>query len=65
MGGAGVCLDEAEEEGFDDSWALLFAEVEGGGRRPPERKEGQRDRSSGNDVPPLAEGEMWERMAAA
>ena len=45
-------------EEFED--VMVFA-VDGGGSKPPERKEGQRERSSGNDVPPLAEGDMWDR----
>ena len=36
----------------------------GGGRAPPERKEGQRDLSSGRDVPDEP-GERWDRIAAA
>jgi len=39
--------------------------VEGGGREPPDRKEGQRERSSGSEVPVEDEGERWDRMAAA
>jgi hypothetical protein len=37
---------------------------EGEGTIPPERKDGQSERSSGRDVP-VALGEMCERMAAA
>jgi hypothetical protein len=37
----------------------------GGGSAPPERKEGQRERSSGRDVPVADDGERWDRMAAA
>ena len=36
----------------------------GGGRAPPERKDGQRDRSSGSDVPDES-GDRWDRIAAA
>lgn len=35
------------------------------GSEPPERKDGQRERSSGREVPPDADGAMCERMAAA
>jgi hypothetical protein len=38
---------------------------EGRGSVPPERKEGQRERSSGRDVPVEEDGERWERIAAA
>ena len=37
----------------------------GGGRSPPDRKEGHNERSSGSEVPPDADGAIWERMAAA
>ena len=37
----------------------------GGGSVPPERKEGQRERSSGRDVPVADDGERWDKMAAA
>jgi hypothetical protein len=36
----------------------------GGGRRPPERNEGQRERSSGRELP-AGDRDMCERMAAA
>lgn len=36
----------------------------GSGREPPDKKDGQRDLSSGNDVP-VAEGERCDKMAAA
>jgi hypothetical protein len=41
------------------------SEVEGGGRTPPERKEGQRERSSGREVPVDEDGERWDKIAAA
>ena len=39
--------------------------VDGGGSVPPDRNDGQRDRSSGKDVPPLAVGDRCDRIAAA
>ena len=74
--GAGTELDvgyvtwgsrEAEEaRGFKVGFAswMMFA-GSGGGRRPPDKKEGHKARSSGSDVPPEVEGAMCERMAAA
>lgn len=37
----------------------------GGGTTPPERKVGQRERSSGSDVPVVDEGERCDNIAAA
>jgi hypothetical protein len=37
----------------------------GGGTTPPERKVGQRERSSGSDVPVLDDGERCDNIAAA
>jgi hypothetical protein len=37
----------------------------GGGSTPPERKDGQSERSSGRDEPPDADGVKCERIAAA
>ena len=37
----------------------------GGGNAPPERKDGQSERSSGRDEPPDADGVKCERIAAA
>jgi hypothetical protein len=37
----------------------------GGGNTPPERKDGQSERSSGRDEPPDADGVKCERIAAA
>jgi len=39
--------------------------VDGGGKAPPERNDGHNDRSSGNEVPPLALGERCDKIAAA
>lgn len=44
-------------DGIDNEPAL----ADGGGRRPPERYDGQRERSSGSDEPGL----RWVRIAAA
>jgi hypothetical protein len=46
----------------DPSCALPGA---GGGTIPPERKVGQRERSSGSDVPFVDDGERCDNMAAA
>ena len=53
--------------GWDGNTEVLdrskFA-LAGGGNAPPERKDGQRDLSSGSDVP-VESGDRWDRIAAA
>jgi hypothetical protein len=48
-----------DEEGKDELVIGMgsLSEAEGGGRAPPERKEGQSERSSGRDVPVDDEGD--------
>ena len=52
------------ESGADFGIGIDFVSV-APGRVPPDRKEGQRERSSGRDDPPEAFGERCDRMAAA
>ena len=56
--------EEARALGWDFPSGTRFA-WSGGGRSPPDRNEGHKERSSGSDVPPDAEGARCERMAAA
>ncbi len=50
--------------GFTLSCCGPFARS-GGGSAPPDIYEGHRERSSGNERPPVAEGSRCERIAAA
>ena len=54
-----VGCEEYDEADDGSRFALM-----GGGRAPPERKDGQRDLSSGSDVPDES-GDKWDRIAAA
>jgi hypothetical protein len=51
-------------EGYAEAASGSRFELVGGGRAPPERKDGQRDLSSGSDVPDES-GDRWDRIAAA
>lgn len=63
--GAGTELDVGCE-GYRELFALpLRIPSSAFGSEPPERKEGQRDRSSGREVPVDEEGDRCERIAAA
>lgn len=60
---AGTELDVGWDRNADvDEYSMLA--LEGGGSAPPERNEGQRDLSSGRDVP-VESGDRWDRIAAA
>lgn len=65
--GAGTELDTGNAEELEAGRRGVSSASTGSARgsEPPERKDGQRDRSSGREVPPDAEGAMCERMAAA
>lgn len=52
------------EVGYTEAPSGSRFELEGGGRAPPERKDGHRDLSSGSDVPDES-GDRWDRIAAA
>ena len=49
---------ESSEEGAVPAGVCTPFEVDGGGSKPPERKDGQRERSSGSELPPVLDGDM-------
>jgi hypothetical protein len=53
------------EVGYDVVSATDSFVGSGGGNTPPERNDGQSERSSGRDEPPDADGVKCERIAAA
>jgi hypothetical protein len=53
------------EVGYAAVSAAVSPAGSGGGNAPPDRKDGQSERSSGRDEPPDADGVKCERIAAA
>lgn len=56
---------DSSEEGVALAGVAAPLAGAGGGRAPPERNDGQSERSSGREVPPVFAGDICERMAAA